>query len=101
MTAPPAHVHQHAFPHFNALRREGLTVLSRRNMLKASLAGIAGLTVPDLLRSRTEAAAKGQAKSAKSVILLWMTGGPHPIATPDSQTERAVAKPRAVPHITT
>ena len=29
------HVHQHAFFSFNALEPEGLTLLSRRNMLKA------------------------------------------------------------------
>jgi hypothetical protein len=40
----------HAFTSFNALEREGLVLLSRRNLLKASLAGIAGLTVPSLLR---------------------------------------------------
>jgi uncharacterized protein (DUF1501 family) len=88
MTAPTPHCHQHAFTHFNALQREGLTVLSRRNMLKAGLAGIAGLTVPALLRSRAEAAAKQQAKTAKSVILLWMAGGPSHIDTWDPKPDR-------------
>jgi hypothetical protein len=82
------HQHQHAFTGFNALQREGLTVLSRRNMLKASLAGIAGLTVPTLLRSYADAAAKGDAKSPKSVILLWMTGGPSHIDTWDPKPDR-------------
>src|SRR5204863_4457173 len=80
----------HAFTSFNALEREGLTVLSRRNMLKASLAGIAGLTVPGLLRSRAEAAVKGEAKSPKSVILLWMAGGPSHIDTWDPKPDRPV-----------
>jgi hypothetical protein len=88
MTAHSAHSHRNAFSYFNALSREGLTVLSRRNMLKASLAGIAGLTVPGLLRSRAEAAAKGQPKSPKSVILLWMTGGPSHIDTWDPKPDR-------------
>src|SRR5262249_28315552 len=84
-----AHYHQHAFTHFNALEREGLTVLSRRNLLKAGLAGIAGLTVPGLLRSRAAAAASGPpTPSPKSVILLWMTGGPSHIDTWDPKPDR-------------
>ncbi|HXG11454.1 MAG TPA: DUF1501 domain-containing protein, partial [Gemmataceae bacterium] len=84
-----AHTHQHAFTHFNPLDREGLVLLSRRNMLKAGLAGIAGLTVPALLRSRAEAAAAGRSiKGHKSVILLWMTGGPSHIDTWDPKPDR-------------
>ena len=45
----PAH-QQHAFGNFYGRDREGLTLLSRRGMLKAGLAGIAGLTLPELLR---------------------------------------------------
>jgi hypothetical protein len=80
------HQHQHAFAHFNARRREGLTVLSRRGMLKAGLAGIAGLSVPGLLRQRAEA--RSEAKSPKSVILLWMAGGPSHIDTWDPKPDR-------------
>jgi uncharacterized protein (DUF1501 family) len=87
MTPPSPHRHAHAFTHFNARRREGLTVLSRRNMLKASLAGIAGLTVPRLLRARAEAA-DGGAKDPRSVILLWMAGGPSHIDTWDPKPDR-------------
>ncbi len=82
------HVHGHAFTHFNALDREGLTLLSRRNMLKAGLAGIAGLTVPDLLRLRAKAAQEGQSIGHKSVILLWMAGGPSHIDTWDPKPDR-------------
>ena len=71
------HSARHAFTSFNPRVREGLNVFSRRSMLKAGLAGLAGLTLPDLLRLRAEAATKGQSLSRnKSVILLWMTGGP-------------------------
>ena len=52
-----AHSHKHAFQAFNASQREGLVCHSRRNFLKASLAGIAGLTVPQLLQSQARAAA--------------------------------------------
>jgi hypothetical protein len=84
-----SHAHEHAFRFFNAQDREGLMVLSRRNMLKASLAGLAGLTLPDLLRTRAEAAATGQPVGGnKSVILLWMAGGPSHIDTWDPKPDR-------------
>jgi hypothetical protein len=83
------HSHRHAFTNFNPLEREGLTLLSRRNLLKAGLAGIAGLTVPSLLRQRAEAAALGKpTRNNKSVILLWMTGGPSHIDTWDPKPNR-------------
>lgn len=62
---------RHAFSSWNPRQRDGLTVCGRRSMLKAGLAGIAGLTAPDLLR--LQAAIGGR---RKSVILIWMTGGP-------------------------
>ncbi len=74
---------------FRPLEREGLTVLSRRNMLKASLAGLAGLSVPALLRHQAEAAAAGRPTAGRrSVILLWMTGGPSHIDTWDPKPDR-------------
>jgi hypothetical protein len=58
-------------------------------MLKAGLAGIAGLTLPGLLRCRSQAAESGrQMASHKSVILLWMAGGPSHIDTLDPKPER-------------
>src|SRR6266851_519734 len=87
-----AHHHRHAFASFNALEREGLAVVSRRNMLKAGLAGIAGLSLPSLLRNRALASKTGQpVKSNKSVILLWMTGGPSHIDTWDPKPDRPLA----------
>jgi hypothetical protein len=83
------HAHATAFAGFNALLPEGLVVRSRRNMLKASLAGMAGISLPGLLAARdavqlgASAAPKG-----KSVILLWMTGGPSHIDTWDPKPER-------------
>ncbi len=75
MTAGPAQ--PHAFAHWYPRVREGVTVCGRRSFLKASLAGMAGLSLPKLL-----AAQPGQ-RPAKSVILLWMTGGPSHIDTLD------------------
>jgi hypothetical protein len=84
------HTH-HAFADFNARRREGLVCQSRRNFLKASLAGICGLSVPRLLAARAGAAEPGRtSRSGKSVILLWMAGGPSHIDTWDMKPARPV-----------
>lgn len=82
------HSHPHAFTHFNPLVREGLALPTRRNLLKAGLAGVAGLSVPTLLRQQAQAA--GSARKGKSVILLWMTGGPSQIDTLDPKPDRPV-----------
>jgi hypothetical protein len=95
----PRHNHGHAFKFFNARQREGLVFAGRRGMLKAGLAGMAGLTLPNLLRARADAAdGRGPdghrpdgnrgAKNGKSVILLWMAGGPSHIDTWDVKPER-------------
>jgi len=85
--ASRGHGHPHAFTSFNALVPEGLMVRSRRNALKASLAGIAGLTLPDLLFQRAIAGPTAAPKN-RSVILLWMTGGPSHIDTWDPKPTR-------------
>src|SRR5215211_8382404 len=74
----------HAFSSFAPLVPEGLAVPSRRNLLKAGLAGLAGLSLPGLLAAR----GKGRAPKGKSVILLWMTGGPSHIDTWDPKPGR-------------
>ena len=88
MKSPHTHSERHAFVSLNGRAREGLTVFSRRGMLKAGLAGMAGLSLPDLLRVRAEAASSGRAMSrGKSVILLWMAGGPSHIDTWDPKPD--------------
>jgi Protein of unknown function (DUF1501) len=83
------HQHPHAFEDYHPRRREGLTVLDRRGMLKASVAGLAGLSLPELLKQRAIAAKSGQSlNSHKSVILLWMAGGPSHIDTWDPKPDR-------------
>ena len=80
---------EHAFVNLNARQREGLTVLDRRGMLKASMAGLAGLSLPNLLQLRSAAAASGETiKTGKSGILLWMAGGPSHIDTWDPKPDR-------------
>jgi hypothetical protein len=83
------HDHQHAFGSLNALEPEGLRVVSRRNVLKAGLKGMAGLTLPGLLKTRALASSAGRPIGGrKSVILLWMTGGPSQIDTWDPKPDR-------------
>src|SRR5262245_45475297 len=83
------HSHPHAFTGLLPRVQEGLTVLSRRNFVKAGLAGLAGLSLPAVLRHQAEAARPGRrASSGKSVILLWMAGGPSHIDTWDPKPNR-------------
>jgi hypothetical protein len=85
----PGHAHHHAF--FGLLPRvpEGLTIASRRNFLKAGFAGLAGLSLPGLLRHRDAlAAAPGRSARGKAVILLWMAGGPSHLDTWDPKPGR-------------
>ncbi len=85
----PLHSHDHAFTGLNPRVREGLMLQNRRGMLKASLAGMAGLSLPDLLKARAEAVGSGQPiGTGKSVILLWMAGGPSHIDTWDPKPDR-------------
>ena len=80
---------EHAFGSFLGTQREGLCLVGRRNMVKAGMAGIAGLSLPDLLRVRSQATAAGKSiSSQRSVILLWMTGGPSHIDTWDMKPDR-------------
>lgn len=96
-----AHTNPHAFTALNPLVREGLAVTSRRNFLKASMAGMAGLTLPGLIR-----AGRTPGPGGKSVILLWMTGGPSHIDTWDPKPGRPLENrgpfgviPTAVPGV--
>ncbi|TWU17293.1 hypothetical protein Pla52o_52990 [Novipirellula galeiformis] len=79
--------HQNAFDHWAPRAHEGVVAYDRRGMLKASLAGMAGLSVPNLLRAQEVQAARS---SGKSVILLWMAGGPSQIDTWDPKPDRPV-----------
>jgi len=67
--------HAHAFGDFHP---------TRRGLLRAAFAGVGGLTLPNLLRAQNE----GRAAGAKSVILLWMAGGPSQIDTLDPKPDR-------------
>lgn len=77
----------HAFPHWNARIPEGVSVYGRRSLLKAGLAGIAGLTAPRLAAARDPLPGQVAAPRQKSVILIWMTGGPSHIDTLDPKPQ--------------
>ena len=64
--------------------RDGVVVHSRRSVLKTSLAGLGGLSLPALTKLRAE----GKTRSNnKAVILVWMTGGPSHIDTWDPKPD--------------
>ena len=72
--------------------RRHLRDLDRRSFLKAGLLGTMGLSLPDLLRAEAQETREGRApKRLKSVIILWMRGGPSHIDTwdpkPDAPSE--------------
>ena len=90
MTSAHFPPHQrHAFTSLHGRTREGLVMHDRRGMLKASMAGLAGLSLPGLLKSHALANSAGKPSSkGKSVILLWMAGGPSHIDTWDPKPDR-------------
>lgn len=58
--------------------------MSRRTAIKAGFLGLLGLTSADLLRLRASGAA---ARGKKSVILIWLDGGPSHLETYDPKPE--------------
>lgn len=79
----------HAFSSIRPARRVGLAGPGRRDFLRSSLAGLAGLSLPGLVRLRADGTADGSRKG-KAVILLWMAGGPSHIDTLDPKPDRPV-----------
>jgi uncharacterized protein (DUF1501 family) len=59
---------------------------SRRWFLQTGLAGLAGLSLPDLLRRRAQGAA-APGKDRKAVILVWLSGGPSHLDTWDPKPD--------------
>src|SRR5690349_5550343 len=82
----------HALAHTSALlqppARDLIRVGSRRWFLQTGLAGLAGLTLPDLLRHQAQGAAANGA-SRKAVILIWLSGGPSQLDTWDPKPDAA------------
>ncbi len=59
---------------------------SRRNFLQAGALGIGGLTLADMLRLKAEGSVRSHA-DGKSVILLWLSGGPGHLETWDPKPQ--------------
>jgi len=59
---------------------EGAT---RRDFLRVGSLGVAGLTLPNLLRTQAAAREAGGAVKSKSVIWIWLSGGPTHVETFD------------------
>jgi hypothetical protein len=58
--------------------------ISRRTAIKVGFSGLLGLGLPELLRLRASGVAE---KNARSVILLWLDGGPSHLETYDPKPE--------------
>ena len=67
-----------------------MLLAGRRGMLKASLAGLCGLNLPQLVQLRAQDQNPVRMSSDRSVILLWMAGGPSHIDTWDPKPGRPV-----------
>lgn len=50
--------------------------MTRRELLRAGAIGLGGITLPGLLRLQHAAAANGKSSKARSVIMLFLSGGP-------------------------
>ena len=62
--------------------------ITRRSFLRAGALGLGGLTLPDLFRLRASSTAAAAAGSARrSVILLWLSGGPGHMETWDPKPD--------------
>jgi hypothetical protein len=66
-----------------------IRVGSRRWFLQTGVAGIAGLSMGDVLRCRAQATAANKSQP-KSVVLFWLSGGPSHLDTWDPKPEAPV-----------
>lgn len=60
----------------------------RRDFLRVGGLGLGGLTLADLLRTKSSAASGGELTTGKSVIFLFMHGGPSQVETFDPKMDR-------------
>lgn len=69
-----------------------IQVGSRRWFLQMGLAGVAGLSLPQLLRFQAQGAASARPRGTdrKSVILIWLSGGPSQLDTWDPKPDAPI-----------
>lgn len=72
---------------FGPSRDPLVQVGGRRWFLQTGLTGVAGLSLPTLLRARASAAESGVKKPLTSVIQIWLSGGPSQIDMWDMKPE--------------
>ena len=85
---PEEHAQGGVLPMFGPASGDVLRVgSSRRGFLQMGLKGMAGLSLPSLLKYQALASAAGQPKRKTSVILLWLSGGPSHIDMWDPKPE--------------
>ena len=87
---PVGHAVEHGCSRFQPATSDLIRIGSRRWFLQAGLAGVAGLSLPNLLRCRAGGATSNDA-DRKAVILIWLSGGPSQLDTwdpkPDAPSE--------------
>ena len=88
---PQAHAMHHVLASqsapFAPASQELIRVGSRRWFLQVGLSGMAGLSLPALLKARAQAANAGQGKKPTSVIQIWLSGGPSQVDSWDMKPE--------------
>lgn len=75
--------------------------MGRRSFLRVGSLGLAGLTLPDLLAARANAASSGIPVNDKSVIFVFLHGGPSQTETFDPKMEAPAEIRSATGEITT
>jgi uncharacterized protein (DUF1501 family) len=83
---PARHASEHATGRLQPPASDLIRIGSRRWFLQTGLAGLAGLSLPDLLRRRA-AGATAPGADRKAVILIWLSGGPSHIDTWDPKPD--------------
>jgi uncharacterized protein (DUF1501 family) len=83
---PARHDREHTGTLLQPPASDLIRVGSRRWFLQTGLAGLAGLSLPDLLRCRAQGPAR-RAASRKAVILIWLSGGPSHLDTWDPKPD--------------
>src|SRR5690242_3517455 len=83
---PVRHGQEHGRALLQPAPADLIRVGSRRWFLQTGLAGVAGLSLPDLLRARAQGAGRDTA-SRKAVILIWLSGGPSQLDTWDPKPD--------------